>query len=70
MRRSKSYRQLGNYMRYTYECPRGVVAIDELRDGSREIFRCTTNLTDGDVAAALEMHRARGVDEIEDEIEE
>ena len=59
MRQGEVIPQSEHGTRYLYECPRGTIAIDEHRDGTREIVRCLGGaaLTRRDEREALAMHR-------------
>jgi hypothetical protein len=43
-------------LRYTYECPRGTLAIDEWPDGHRELFCCWGSVSDRDKREAVAHH--------------
>lgn len=57
MRQGAIYKQIAGW-RYTYETPRGTIAIDELDDGSREVIRCSSDVTRRDIREAIAMHNA------------
>lgn len=44
--------------RYLYRCPRGVIAINEYRDGTREVTRTlgAASTTTCDLREAVQMH--------------
>lgn len=51
------YPQVDGAVRYTYECPRGTVAIEEAEDGTRHVTRCLGSaLTRRDIRAAVRLH--------------
>jgi hypothetical protein len=58
MKRGEIIPQVDDCVRYLYECPRGTVAIDEYRDGTREIVRCLggSDITRRDIREALALH--------------
>ena len=65
MRQGRIFTQVDGGTRHLYECPRGIIAIDEHRDGTREITRCLgdSSLTRRDEREARAMHLALLADE-------